>query len=66
MKKGTVKWYSEVKGYGFIESEEGEDLFVHRTGLSNSYDALQSDQEVVFDVEQSEKGLKAINVESKK
>jgi CspA family cold shock protein len=62
MTKGKVKWYNEVKGYGFIESETGEDIFVHRTGLVNSYDGLQPEQEVVFDTKQGEKGLAAINV----
>ena len=62
MSKGKVKWYNEVKGFGFIESESGEDIFVHRTGLSNSYDVLQPEQAVVFDTKQGEKGLAAINV----
>ncbi len=62
MTKGKVKWYNESKGFGFIESENGEDIFVHRTGLVNSYDGLQPDQRVVFDTKQGEKGLAAINV----
>mgnify|MGYP003573790494 CR=1 FL=1 len=62
MAKGKVKWYNEVKGFGFIASEDGEDIFVHRTGLSNSYDVLQPEQAVVFDTKQGEKGLAAINV----
>ena len=62
MTKGKVKWYNESKGFGFIESENGEDIFVHRTGLVNSYDGLQPDQQVVFDTKQGEKGLAAINV----
>jgi CspA family cold shock protein len=62
MANGKVKWYNEVKGFGFIESESGEDIFVHRTGLSNSYDVLQPEQAVVFDTKQGEKGLAAINV----
>ena len=64
MAKGKVKWYNEVKGFGFIESEDGEDIFVHRTGLVSSYGGLQTDQEVVFETKQGEKGLMAINVES--
>lgn len=64
MTKGKVKWYNEVKGFGFIESENGEDIFVHRTGLVNSFDGLQPDQEVVFETKQGERGLVAINVKS--
>ena len=62
MAKGKVKWYNEAKGFGFIESENGEDIFVHRTGLSNSYDGLQPDQEVEFETKEGEKGPMAINV----
>ncbi len=62
MAKGKVKWYNEVKGFGFIECESGEDVFVHRTGLSNAYDVLQPEQAVVFDTKQGEKGVAAINV----
>jgi len=64
MTKGKVKWYNESKGFGFIESENGEDIFVHRSGLVSSYGGLQPDQEVVFDVKQGEKGLVAINVKT--
>ena len=64
MANGKVKWYNEVKGFGFIESENGEDIFVHRTGLNNSYDQLQPDQQVVFETKQGDKGIMAINVKS--
>lgn len=64
MTKGKVKWYNEVKGFGFIASEEGEDIFVHRTGLSSSYRGLQPEQEVTFEIEKGEKGLYATNVKS--
>ena len=62
MAKGKVKWYNEVKGFGFIEMENGDDVFVHRSGLTNSYDGLQPDQEVVFETKQGDKGLFAFNV----
>ena len=64
MKKGTVKWYNEVKGFGFISTENGEDIFVHRTGLYSSYGGLQPEQEVTFDTKQGDKGLFAVNVKS--
>jgi len=64
MTKGKVKWYNEMKGFGFIESENGEDIFVHRTGLTNSYAGLRPEEEVVFDTRQGEKGTIAINVKS--
>ncbi len=62
MTTGKVKWYNETKGYGFIEQENGDDVFVHRTGLENAYDELEPEQEVEFDIEEGERGLKAVNV----
>ena len=64
MTKGKVKWYNETKGFGFIETETGEDIFVHRSGLEISYAGLEPDQEVVFDVKQGERGPVAVNVKS--
>ena len=64
MKKGTVKWYNEVKGFGFIASESGEDIFVHRSGLISSYGGLQPEQKVEYDVKDGEKGQFAVNVKS--
>ena len=62
MTNGKEKWYNEIKGFGFIESENGDDIFVHRTGLSGSYRELQPEQEVVFEIKQGDKGLFATNV----
>lgn len=62
MEKGKVKWYDEVKGFGFIEPENGKDVFVHRTGLSNTISDLQPDQEVEFETKDGDKGLFAVNV----
>lgn len=62
MNKGKVKWYNESKGFGFIESQDGKDIFVHRTGLISPYSGLSNDQEVVFEIKQGEKGLVAFNV----
>jgi cold shock protein len=64
MTKGKVKWYNEAKGFGFIASENGDDIFVHRSGLVSSYGGLQPEQSVVFEVKQGEKGLMAVNVKS--
>ncbi len=62
MAKGKVKWYNEAKGFGFIELENGEDVFVHRTSIVGVDGLLQPNQEVVFDTQQDEKGPVAINV----
>jgi CspA family cold shock protein len=64
MFKGKVKWYDETKGFGFIKTENGEDIFVHRSGLLNSGDILQTDEEVVFEVKQGDKGMVAYDVKS--
>ncbi|HKK63023.1 MAG TPA: cold shock domain-containing protein [Bacteroidales bacterium] len=64
MNKGTVKWYNETKGFGFIATEEGNDVFVHRSGLNNAYDGLQPEQDVTFDTREGDKGRYAINVEN--
>ncbi len=62
MTKGKVKWYNESKGFGFIETENGDDIFVHRSGIFNSRRTLQPDEEVVFEIKQGDKGLFAVNV----
>lgn len=60
---GTVKWFSNEKGYGFIEREEGEDVFVHFSAINmDGYKSLTEGQRVEFDVVQGTKGLQAANV----
>jgi CspA family cold shock protein len=61
---GTVKWFNATKGYGFIEREGGEDLFVHYSAIQGEghYRSLSEGQEVEFSVEQGPKGLRAANV----
>ncbi len=60
--QGKVKWYNNIKGYGFIQTDANEDVFVHRTGLENSYLGLDEGQVVEFEVKQGDKGPIAINV----
>ena len=63
MEKGTVKWFNNTKGYGFITREAGDDLFVHFKSISgDGYKSLKQGETVEFDVEQGEKGLQAVNV----
>jgi CspA family cold shock protein len=59
--KGTVKWYNFGRGYGFIQGEDGKDVFVHRTSLPMGTDIYENDQ-VEYEIEESERGPKAINV----
>ena len=61
--KGTVKWFSNQKGYGFISNEEGEDVFVHFSGLEmDGFKTLDEGQQVEFDVIEGAKGAQAVNV----
>jgi len=63
MERGTVKWFNNAKGYGFINRESGQDLFVHfKSIVGEGYKSLKQGETVEFDVEQGEKGLQAINV----
>ena len=66
MAKGKVKWFNAKKGYGFISSETGEDVFVHFSEIqSDGYKTLDEGQEVEFEVEKDQKGLKAKKVTRK-
>lgn len=63
MANGTVKWFNDSKGYGFIEQEDGSDVFVHHSGINASgFKSLSEGDRVTFDVEQGKKGLAAVNV----
>ena len=63
MEKGTVKWFNDAKGFGFISRENGEDVFVHFTAIvANGFRSLQEGQAVQFDVVKGKKGLQAENV----
>ena len=61
--QGVVKWFNAQKGFGFLTSQSGEDVFVHFSVIqSEGYKSLEAGQSVQFDVESSPKGLKAANV----
>ena len=66
MAEGRVKWFNEKKGYGFIESEEHGDVFIHYSAIEgNGFRSLSDGEEVTFEVEQGNKGLQAVKVRSK-
>ena len=63
MSQGTVKWFNDSKGFGFITSEDGSDVFVHHTSIQgNGYESLAEGDMVSFDTEDGPKGPKAVNV----
>ena len=63
MTKGTVKWFNDRKGFGFIEQEDGADVFVHHSAINASgFKSLSEGDQVSFDIEQGQKGPAAANV----
>ncbi|MBW1996679.1 MAG: cold-shock protein [Deltaproteobacteria bacterium] len=63
MTTGIVKWFDDRKGYGFIEQEDGSDVFVHHTGINGSgFKSLREGDRVSFTIEQGKKGPSAVNV----
>ena len=63
MANGTVKWFNDQKGFGFIEQESGPDVFVHHSAINaDGFKSLSEGDSVAFDVENGPKGLSALNV----
>lgn len=63
MADGSVKWFNEHKGYGFIQQEDGPDVFVHFSGINGGgFKTLKEGEKVTFDIEQGQKGPSAVNV----
>ncbi len=63
MEQGTVKWFNASKGYGFIQRETGDDVFVHYKSINGSgYRTLKQGEQVEFELQETEKGLQATNV----
>ena len=65
MVKGTVKWFNEKKGFGFLAQEDGDDVFVHHTSIQGEgFKTLNEGQEVEFEIQDGPKGPQALNVKA--
>ena len=65
MNEGTVKWFNGEKGFGFIEQEAGDDVFVHFSAIqAEGYKTLEEGQKVTFEIEEGQRGPQAVNVET--
>lgn len=63
MKEGTIKWYDEKKGYGFIETSDDGDIFMHSSGIKDhGFFTLQKDDRVTFELRETRHGFQAVNV----
>lgn len=65
MNNGTVKWFNAEKGFGFIEQENGGDVFVHFSGIAiDGYKTLEEGQKVTFEITEGQRGDQAVNVQT--
>ena len=59
--QGKIKWYNPKKGYGFVESEDGKDIFIHKSSVPNGV-FLEEGDSIEYEIEETDKGPKAVNI----